>query len=165
MICSHDYSKKARSALEKIFISDIHKIFGTKMKTLPLDATLEDAIRIFASETSLSGICLLANNENYAGMITRMDLLKWSHLQFTDGHGIHGVAISEYYRMIDARKAKDLVSRASGDYYVKESDTIQTALDKMIDSEEDIIPVLNAQGKILGDLRLSEILWFILRSG
>jgi hypothetical protein len=47
---------------------------------------------------------------------------------------------------------------------LKKSDTIQTALDKMIDSEEDIIPVLNAQGKILGDLRLSEILWFILRS-
>jgi len=150
--------------LEKILISDMHKLLGTKIKTLPVDAVLEDVIRVFASETTLSGICLLDKNQSYAGMITRMDLLKWAHLQFTAGHGIHGVSLSEYYRLIDARKAKDLISGASRDYHVKESDTIQTALHKMIYSEEDIIPVLDARGNILGDMRLSEVLWYILRS-
>jgi CBS-domain-containing membrane protein len=149
--------------LERILVSDVHKYLGTKMKTLPADAVLEEAIRLFASETTLNGICLLDSSQAYAGMVTGMDLLKWAHSQLTAGHGIHGTSLSEYYRIIDARRVKDLLSGAGRDYYVRENDTIQTALDKMINIEENIIPVLDAGGKIMGDLRLSEVLWFILR--
>jgi len=37
----------------------------------------------------------------------------------------------------------------------RETDSLQTALDKMLNYEEDIIPVLDSEGNILGDLRLS----------
>jgi CBS domain-containing protein len=42
---------------------------------------------------------------------------------------------------------------------VKESDTLQAALDKMLDYKQDIIPVVDDEGRILGDLGLSEVLW------
>jgi len=35
----------------------------------------------------------------------------------------------------------------------------------MIDHEEDVLPVLNSQGQIVGDLRLSEVLQFMLMKG
>ena len=35
---------------------------------------------------------------------------------------------------------------------------LDTALNRMIEYEEDIIPVLDEDGRILGDLRLSEVL-------
>jgi len=48
---------------------------------------------------------------------------------------------------------------------VQESDTLQAALEKMLDDEEDVLPVVDADGKILGDLRLSEVLWWVLAYG
>jgi hypothetical protein len=39
---------------------------------------------------------------------------------------------------------------------------LQIALDKMLDSEEDVLPVLNSRSEIMGDLRLSEILSWML---
>jgi len=82
----------------KILVSDIHKFFGSKIHTLSLDTTLEEILKIFASETSLSGVCLLDQNQKYAGMVTKRDILKWAHLQFAEGHGIHNISIAEFYR-------------------------------------------------------------------
>jgi CBS domain-containing protein len=48
---------------------------------------------------------------------------------------------------------------------LKESDTVQTALDKMLDYEEDVLPVLDSDGRVLGDLSLSEVLWWVLAHG
>jgi hypothetical protein len=42
---------------------------------------------------------------------------------------------------------------------------LQIALDKMLDNEEDVLPVLNSRSEILGDLRLSEILSWMLTNG
>jgi CBS-domain-containing membrane protein len=41
---------------------------------------------------------------------------------------------------------------------VKESDTLETAFNQMMNFGEDVIPVLDSEGRILGDLRLSEVL-------
>ena len=68
------------------------------------------------------------------------------------------MVISDFYRIVDARKAKDLVSTDPQGLVVKETDTLQTALDKMLDFEEDVLPVVDNERRILGDLRLSEVL-------
>jgi CBS domain-containing protein len=48
---------------------------------------------------------------------------------------------------------------------VRETDSLQSALDKMLDNDEDVLPVLNSQGEITGDLRLSEVLSWVLTYG
>ena len=75
------------------------------------------------------------------------------------------MAISDFYRIVDARKAKDLVSTDSRGLAVKETDTLQIALDKMLDYEEDVLPVVDKEGRILGDLRLSEVLLKTIEMG
>jgi CBS domain-containing protein len=60
--------------------------------------------------------------------------------------------------MVSQTQAKSL---ARGDWRtlgVKENDSLQEALDQMVDFGEDVLPVLNEDGIILGDIRLSEIL-------
>ena len=65
---------------------------------------------------------------------------------------------SDFFCIVDAKKAKDLVSGDPKAITVKETDTLQTALDKMLDHEEDVLPVVDNERRILGDLRLSEVL-------
>jgi CBS domain-containing protein len=91
--------------------------------------------------------------------------MKWVHLQLFGGKGRHELMVSEFLRIVDARKARDLVRGDQHAVAVKETDTLQTALDKMLDHEEDVIPVLDSEGRILGDLRLSEVLLKTLEVG
>ena len=64
----------------------------------------------------------------------------------------------EILHLAFATKAKDL-ARGDWRYFgVKPSDTIQTALERMIAYGDAIVPVLDNEGKVLGDLRVTEIL-------
>lgn len=48
---------------------------------------------------------------------------------------------------------------------VKETDSLQTALDKMLDYEEDLLPVVDDDYRVQGDLRISEVLLFAIEAG
>lgn len=146
-------------------VADVYKLHGSAVAILPDDTLLKDAIGSLVRESSLRGIFLVDSKQRYVGMVTRVNLIRWAHLNLTGGKGRHEIPISEFFRVIDAHNAKDLVNRDQRTYSVKENDTLQAALDKMLDYEEDIIPVLDNVGKILGDLRLSEALWWVLAFG
>ncbi len=146
-------------------VADVYKLHGSAVVVLPDDSSLNDAIGSLVRESSSRGIFLVDSKQRYVGMVTRVNLIRWAHLNLTGGKGRHEIPISSFFRVIDARNAKDLVNKDQRTYSVKETDTLQAALDKMLDYEEDIIPVLDNVGKILGDLRLSEVLWWILAFG
>ncbi|MFC1944609.1 hypothetical protein ACFLX5_03860 [Chloroflexota bacterium] len=55
-------------------------------------------------------------------------------------------------------KAQDLARGSEHSLGVKPSYTLQTALEQMIATEEVVLPVLDKSGKVLDDLRLSEVL-------
>ena len=60
--------------------------------------------------------------------------------------------------LVQEIKAFAIVHDASSKLSVRDTDSLQEALDKMLDYEQDVLPVLNSQGEIIGDLRLSEVL-------
>ena len=86
------------------------------------------------------------------------DLICHTHFKLYRGKGNYRLVISEFYHIVDAKKAKDIAKSFGRSQGVKETDNLQTALDKMVTTEEDVLPVIDDQGKILGDLRLSEVL-------
>ncbi|MDD5501436.1 MAG: CBS domain-containing protein [Candidatus Omnitrophica bacterium] len=151
--------------MDRPLVADVYKLHGDATISIPADSSLEDVIGTLIREPSLRGIFLVNSKQRLVGMVTRLDLIRWAHLNLTGGKGRHEIPISELFRIVDARKAKDL---ASGDPHVlavRENDTLQAALDKMLDYEEDVIPVLDSEGKVSGDLRLSEVLWWVLAFG
>lgn len=88
-----------------------------------------------------------------------------AHIQLFGGKGRHEIRISEFFRLVDAKRASDIAHSASKVLSATENDTLQAALDKMLDHEEDVLPVLNSHGEIVGDLRFFEVLWFVLMKG
>jgi len=148
----------------KPLVMDVYKLHGSATVSMPADTSLEDAIGTLVREPSLRGIFLIDSKQKLVGTLTRINLIRWAHLNLTGGKGRHEIPISEFFRIVDARKAVDLANRDRG-LFIKESDTLQAALDKMLDYEEEVLPVLGSDGKILGDLRLSEVLWWALAFG
>lgn len=122
-------------------------------------------MKAFVSHPSSRGIFLVDSRQRLECMVTRVDLLRWAHLQATRGKGRHETPIAEFFRLIDARKGKDLACRGQQAVSVKASDTLETALNKMLEYEEDVIPVVDNEGRVIGDLRLSEVLGWILDRG
>jgi len=144
--------------MKTIQVEEVYRLHGTATDTIPEDTSLEHIISRFAHEPGLRGVFLIDARQRFSGVITRADLMKWAHFQLFGGKGRHDIAISDFFRIVDAKKAKDLVSGDPKAITVKGTDTLQTALDKMLDHEEDVLPVVDNERRILGDLRLSEVL-------
>jgi CBS-domain-containing membrane protein len=144
--------------VKTILVKDVYQLHGTATASIPEDTSLEHIISRFAHETGLRGVFLIDARQRFSGVITRADLMKWAHLQLFSGKGPHDMAIIDFFRIVDAKKAKDLVSGDPKAITIKETDTLQTALDKMLDPEEDVLPVVDNERRIIGDLRLSEVL-------
>ncbi len=140
-------------------VSDVYKLHGSVSVSIKADSSIAEVISEFVRMPSLRGIFLVDSKLRYVGIVSRIDLLRWAHLKLAGGKGRSEISISDIFRISDARKASDLTGSVPRTPSVKESDTLQMALDKMLDSEEDIIPVLDTEGRILGDLGLSEVLW------
>ncbi|HEY41734.1 MAG TPA: CBS domain-containing protein [Dehalococcoidia bacterium] len=151
--------------MKTIRVEQVYRLHGTATDSIPEDTSLEYVIGRFARESGLRGVFLVDSRQRLSGVLTRTDLMKWAHLQLFGGKGRHEIAISDFFRIIDAKKAKDLVTTDPRVISVKESDNLQNALDKMLDHEEDVLPVVDDERRILGDLRLSEVLLKVLEAG
>lgn len=144
--------------MRTIRVEEVYRIHGTASVSVPEDVSLEYVITRFAREPGVRGIFLIDTNERFVGLITRNDLLKWAHIRLFGGKGRYEITVSEIFRLANAVKAKDLLRGNQRELSVKETDTLQTALDKMLDYEEDALPVVDGERRILGDLRISEVL-------
>jgi len=143
--------------MKTILVEDVYRLHGMSSVSVTEDIPMKDVVSRFASDSSLRGIFLVDSRHRFAGVITRADLLKWSIIRLLRGK-IDIVSAAEAQRLVFATKAKDLRREDWVLLGVREDDSLQTALNQMIDSEEGIIPVLDSKGKILGDLSLSEVL-------
>jgi CBS domain-containing protein len=142
-----------------LLVSDVYKLHGNTSVSINSDASVGEIIASFVRNPSLGGIFLVDSQLRYVGLITRIDLMRWAHIKLTGGKGRHEINVSEFFRIADARKAEELVGYNTHLLSVKEDDTLQAALDKMLDYEHDVIPVLDNENRIIGDLGLSEVLW------
>jgi CBS domain-containing protein len=151
--------------MKRILVKEVYKSHGTASVALPEDTPLEDVIARFAHEPVLRGIFLVDSQQRLAGVITRMSLMKWVHFQLFGGRPTKTASPWEVFRFVGAAKAKDLSSRDWKSLPVVETDSLQTALERMIEHNEGVVPVVDTEGKILGDLRLPEVLLKALEVG
>ena len=62
--------------------------------------------------------------------MTRIDLMGWAHFKLFGGKGRHEITVSEFFRIVDSKKARDIARGDSWMLSVKENDTLQATLDK-----------------------------------
>jgi len=159
------------SRSKKLLVQDVYD--PNKMHSLVVDEDelVEKVIKAFAEQPSLRGIFVVDKEKAFKGVITRRDLLNWARIQL--GIGVDRREISRAARMSEvigeliryayASTAKELVRQYSYRVYVKPEDSIISALNIMFLSDLIDIPVIDGQGKIIGDLKLNEILNEIIK--
>ncbi len=143
--------------MKSILVRDVYQLHGTASITMDEEAPLEDIISRFAHEPAIRGVFLVDGEQRFAGTVSRAAILKWADYQLF-GKWKSGVPNSEVTNKITAVKAKYL---ARGDWHslgVREDDTLAEAFKQMMSFGEDIVPVIDDDGKVVGDLRLSELL-------
>lgn len=152
--------------MQKIKVADVYTVYGNAHTVMPIDASLEDVVIKLAKEPKLRRVFLVDTQGCFSGEILTSNLMKWVELQFFgDGKINRTTPAREFYNLIRATKASEI---ARGDWKslgIKENDDLQTALDKMITLDTNILPVIDNGGKILGDLRLSELLFKTIEVG
>ncbi|MGQ9571708.1 MAG: CBS domain-containing protein [Dehalococcoidia bacterium] len=149
-----------------IRIKDVFALHGTTSVSVSEDTSLEDVIARLATDPSVRGISLVDSSQRFVGMITPTDLLKWAGFRLGSWFPVPDrLSAADVVGTVFATRAKDL---ARGDWHtlgVRPDDTLERALKQMIDHEVDTIPVLDAEGQILGDLTVSEVLFKTLEVG
>jgi CBS domain-containing protein len=151
--------------METIQVSEIHQLYGKASMSVPEDATLDYVVALFGHERHLQGVFIVDSNSRFVGAVSRFDLLRWTQLKLYGGTKMKNISVNELLSLMKATKAKDLEIHDSGSFSLKKEDTLQAALDLMIGCEEDIIPVLDSEGRIIGDVSLSELLSKALEVG
>lgn len=149
--------------MEAIKVKDVHGVHGICSTSISGEASLVEIIRIFANEPDIRGVFLVNGDQRFAGMVSRLAILKWAEYQLSNKLK-NGSSSADIKNMIDIVKAKNLARGDWQSFGVNESDTLEDAFKKMMNAGEDILPVLDEDGKITGDLRLSEVLQKIVET-
>lgn len=131
------------------------------------DESIKIIIKTFADNTHLRGIFIVNSNEKFIGVITRNDLLLWAKIRLGSGFE-DGIFKKPTYNDISkyvlSCKVSDMIHENSAEAYVKEGDDLLKALKLMLDMNLIDVPVLDHKGKVIGDLKLTEILLNIINS-
>ena len=115
-----------------------------------------------ASSHDLHGLFLVDEADRLVGIINNQDLLQWGQIHLDLPLPATSVTLGQVRRLVKARQARDLARPGSAEAAVREDDTLDTALNRMARYGLTAIPVVDEQGRVVNDLRLSEILAYAL---
>ncbi|WP_455277880.1 CBS domain-containing protein [[Eubacterium] cellulosolvens] len=124
---------------------------------------ITEIIKHYAEKASLSGIFVVDREQKLKGVITRDDLLQWAKFKIGADIGSDVFAIEEINRYVYSTTAKDIMHKYSAEAYVKPEDSLDLALDMMLNEDTLAIPVIDKEKKIIGDLTFLEVLDVIIR--
>jgi len=134
--------------MKTIKVAEVYQVHGTCTVSIPQDSPLENIINRLGHEPELHAVFLVDSHQRLAGVITRISLMKWVHSQLFGGR--RQLSPWEVLQFAHATRAKDLIHSDWQSLAVKESDNLESALNIMIDHDEDVLPVLDSEGTVLG---------------
>jgi CBS domain-containing protein len=128
------------------------------------EVSLGWVIHEFASCHDLHGIFLVGDQNELVGIINNQDLLQWAQINMDLPIPVSSVTLGQVRRLVQARRARDLAQPGSANAAVREDDTLDAALKRMARYDLTAIPVVDEKGRVVNDLRLSEVLAYALKS-
>ena len=148
--------------MKNTLVAEVSALSTMKALVLPERTPLTEAIDRFASNEGQHGIFLTGDDGRLSGVVNNEDLLDWARLQFDVMPG-DPLPVGKVRRLISATAISDLAGRNSARMSVRVNETISDALIRMASFELEDIAVLDEEGRVVNDLRLSEVLSFALR--
>ena len=148
--------------MKTVLIADVCETSDMQALVVEGDMLLADAVRQFANNHDLRGIFLTGENSLLTGVINKIDLLNWMSIQLDQLPAGEPLSRGQMRRLLNAKHLADLAATGSEEAAVRLDETVGDALQKMTYHKLADIPVLDANGRIVNDLRLSEILAYML---
>ncbi|MGC8837085.1 MAG: CBS domain-containing protein [Anaerolineae bacterium] len=151
--------------MTSILVREVYDPQGTFSFLVQSEAPLEEVLRRFAQETCLRSIFVTDSEGRLVGVITRADLLHWARLRL--GTALRGVAgepetVLRLVQLLRASTAGEAIHPESDRAAVRLDDTLDLALQRMLQADLIAIPVVDGEGKVVGDLTFSRVLRYVL---
>ena len=124
--------------------------------------TIRNAIRHFAEDPCCGGIFIIDKDKRFKGVITRYDLLTWAKFKIGAGIESDAISIEEIHKYVHSTKIKEFINKYNDRIRLTLDNSLLDALNMMLSEDLITVPVVDERGKILGDLKLSEVLTKIL---
>jgi CBS-domain-containing membrane protein len=152
--------------VKTIRVDQVYHPSNTATDSIPEDTSMEYIIGRFAQESCLHGVFLVDSRQRLSGIITDRDLLKWARYKLFGGKGRREISAWDFFRIVEAKNVKELLAIADvRSLVVNKTDSLQTALDKMLDHDICVLPVVDEEGRILGGITLSEVMLKVIELG
>lgn len=147
--------------LSKLKVRELCSPAGETLLVVPPEAEVGQIVREFAAGAELRGIFVADHEDRFLGVITRIDLLDWARVRL-------GASLYPPYRdlekimrlasMIRASTAADILHPGSAQAVLQHDDSLTLALRRMIELDLIVLPVVDAEHRLIGELNLSAIL-------
>jgi len=148
--------------LEGRTIGDVYTMDRRPSLLVGPDERFTAVVRRFAERPEMRGIFVVGEKDRLIGVITRRDLLDWARVQLGEAtYSTEEAWLAEDVRLtalMRAITAGEVMRPGSEAAAVRPSDTLAEALRRMIAHDLICLPVVDEQGWVLGDLKLTEVL-------
>ncbi len=128
--------------------------------TMKMDESVENVIKTFARFPDLRGIFIVNNHDEFFGVITRFELLQWIKFKIVAINEIdyEWKLVHDIKKYVLPTQASELINRNSAQAYLTMDDPIEKALRLMTENNLIDLPIIDHDGKIIGDIKLSDLL-------
>lgn len=154
--------------MKTIRVEEILRPHGTCALSVSVTKStdLEDVITKFTENPAIHGVFVVDSEQRFQGIIRLRDLRKWVQLRILKESGMHrALSTWEAYYIISADKSVDLVYGDRDSLGLQVNDTLEKALQKMVEYETNILPVLDNADRIIGELLITHVLHKVVEIG
>ncbi len=142
----------------KLLVRDVFNLDESLAITVDENTPFEDVIRRFAERAELRGIFVVDKAGKLTGVINRPDLLGWASLVFGPMGLESSFSWKRMMRLAHATTAKEACNPFSHLAAVRPDQPLVEALANMVAHHLIDVPVVDKDGRVLGDIRLTEVL-------
>lgn len=150
--------------MQTVIVAEICETSEMQALVVPQTMPLAEAIGHFARDHDLRGFFLTDEDGRLTGVVNKHDLLNWARVELALPPKTQFPSIAQVRRVVMAETVGDLARSDSVETAVTLNDTLATVLDKMTRHNQTDIPVVDESGRVINDLRLSEVLAFVLEN-
>jgi len=147
--------------LNTILIKDFYQIDVDPPIVISQYDEFAEVIHLFSSSSELRGVFVADHKDQFVGVITRSDLLDWTRVQVGDFFDEGGQTSDKTIRLsnlIHATTVGEIMNPNTVMASVRLENTAKDAMMNMVTHYIVVIPVIDDENKIIGDIKLSELL-------
>ena len=143
-------------------VSELCDISPMRALIVAKDTSLEDVLERLAQDHDLRSIFIIDDAEKLVGVVNPHDLLQLVRVRLQMPRDNQQVSIRRVRQLVLAETIMDLPMVIGKETAVSLTETLADTLNKMTQYNLVSIPVIDDAGRVVNDLRLSEVLSFAM---